>query len=332
MLKSVKFLFLIGALILSTDAFAHYKWVKSVNGTFQGTGLSGDHIRGKSVVLCAGQMGDALYIGNYSSKEKACVFAYNNGAQKSSEFYIFQVDHRELYPYTAHWNVGENGNLPQFPGGYPISLGTIKGQTAYICRLAFHFGDPEKELIYAGTLYDGKCHYLDTERNYQTSTIFSVLGTKAIPVDTWTAGSNGGMESGTHVTAGEWNKTPLYLCAAYRDDSYHPGKLVGQHCVIGLNGQEVREPEYYTLKMSTTLPPNVRYAWENSPNGQLPQREHFQPMPLGKHNGKPMFICRVQNAQGIFPGKMIGNQCYYPFQGKEEVTQPGAPFQVMMAR
>jgi|GEM_PF-4096241 len=85
--------------------------------------------------------------------------------------------------------------------------------------------------------------------------------------DRWMRCQNGGTAGGD-IYGGWENGHSLILCAGYYNNTYHPGKLVGNACNYGFGGKEMRSSTYYTLKVQQG---NIsRYKWFGASNGSIP--------------------------------------------------------------
>ncbi len=148
----------------------------------------------------------------------------------------------------------------------------------------------------------------------------------AAQADRWVPGANGQV-SGLTIFGGFENGRNLYLCAGFRNGTYHPGKIVATNCNFGYGGQEIRESRYFTLQVTQQSLP--RYAWYAAANGQVPAVAGSVPIPVGKEGARTLYVCRADYQGGKHPGKIVGTNCNFGWGGKE-ITIPS--YQVLMFR
>jgi hypothetical protein len=154
------------------------------------------------------------------------------------------------------------------------------------------------------------------------ASLFLTMGVFA--QDKWVEGSNGKV-NGFTLFGGNENGKNLYLCAAYKNGTYHPGKIVGTNCNFGYGGVEVAEPNYFTLQVSqSTL---KRYSWHNASNGAIPKVAGASAIPVGQEGSRTLYVCRAQYQSGWHPGKIVGKTCNFGWGGNEVTI---AQYQVLM--
>lgn len=312
-------------IVLPGSLLAKNDWVKSANGKITGLTLFGGKINGKDQFLCAGYHNGVYHPGSIIGN--SCVFAYDGKENKIKNYYTIQTFDKELTRLYFVWNFSQDGNLPSnIAGSQPVIVGEYKGKSVYICRVKMKNGD-----IHAGKAIDNKCNVIYQGKEISYDRNFQYLKTRPLPADAWTAAVNGQPADGMHLFAGKYNGKDIFLCAGYREKSYHPGKLVDGKCIIGVNGEQVEVSNFFTLKMQTKIPIDIRYKWIKSSNGNMPKENGYAPVPLGNWEGKQAFICRVEDnkSEGILPGKLVGDRCLYPAKGKENSSQE---YQVLFTR
>lgn len=131
---------------------------------------------------------------------------------------------------------------------------------------------------------------------------------RAPPDETWVASKQGAFHSPAMVGGREDGKN-LILCAGFKNNGYHPGKIVGQDCHFSWGGKEVLAASYYTLRVNDIR----RYKWTAASQGKVPPRA----VQGGHENGHALYICRAGYKGGVHPGKVVGGNCNFGWGGAE---------------
>lgn len=140
----------------------------------------------------------------------------------------------------------------------------------------------------------------------------------------WVPGSGGG-KTGPALIGGNENGGNLLLCAAFKEGTYHPGKIVGNNCNFGYGGKEITEPNYFTLQVTNDS--IKRYSWYKAANGAIPKVAGSVPIEVGKEGSRTLYVCRAAYKGGVHPGKIVGNNCNFGWGGNE-ITIPN--YEVLM--
>jgi len=103
------------------------------------------------------------------------------------------------------------------------------------------------------------------------------------------------------------------IAVAHTPQGDIPGKAMGNKCWYSYGGKEIETSTFSWLVCQPgglSLVPN---AGGPPPNAVQEGRQNDQP-------GVP-FYCAVANSEwGTIPGKATGNKCWFPYGGKEHVT------------
>lgn len=104
------------------------------------------------------------------------------------------------------------------------------------------------------------------------------------------------------------------VCQADYNRGVHPGRVVGDNCVIGYGGRE------YGVAGGRVLiakPEKVRWA-AAAPNTPI----KGQAVVGGGEAGRPLVVCRARQDNVLYAGKMVDGRCNIGLGGRELALQP----------
>lgn len=126
----------------------------------------------------------------------------------------------------------------------------------------------------------------------------------------WLAFKTGALPADTVYAAG----TAAAVCQADYNAGVHPGRVVGDNCVIGYGGRE------YGIAGGRVLiakPEKVRWA-AAAPNTPI----KGQAVVGGGEAGRPLVVCRARQDNVLYAGKMVDGRCNIGLGGRELTLQP----------
>lgn len=103
----------------------------------------------------------------------------------------------------------------------------------------------------------------------------------------------------------------FYICRADYNGGTHPGKLIGGKCNISWGGSEVSLHRYQVLVS------RVPVDWVPANFGMTPPNA----IPGGFEHGHTLFICQAKHRDGVYPGKIVGQNCNIGWNGQEIMKQ-----------
>jgi len=109
--------------------------------------------------------------------------------------------------------------------------------TLFVCRAPFRGG------LHPGKLYHGKCN-IGWGGNEISLSHYEVLISRA-PLR-WLPANHGRIPPGA-IEGGYQQNGPLFICQADYNGGRHSGKIVGQNCNFGWDGNEISIPYYNVL-------------------------------------------------------------------------------------
>lgn len=147
-------------------------------------------------------------------------FKFKNVDRYRDPYWNNMVSNRPIPPYAI-----DGGREPNAP--YPL----------YICHGYYHNG------VHPGKLLAGHCNITWDGREIRLSN-YQILESR-VPLH-WIPASNGYIPPNA-VTGGKEYNRPLYICQAFYNGGFHPGKIVGHYCNISYAGNEISIPDYKVL-------------------------------------------------------------------------------------
>jgi hypothetical protein len=103
------------------------------------------------------------------------------------------------------------------------------------------------------------------------------------------------------VPGGVVHGTPAFICQGDYQGEPHPGRITPMGCAVAFGGQE------YISPIETILIGHHYYWQDFNPAAGIPPNAVLG----GTEGGAPIFVCQAQLDDGIYPGKLVGdNNCY----------------------
>ena len=122
----------------------------------------------------------------------------------------------------------------------------------------------------------------------------------------WQKVAGGKVPAGALVGGLDTDQTPLYVCRAMHNGSFHPGAVVNGMCNIGYAGREIPIREY---EVPVTADGREWSKAEPGCGGALV---------AGEEDGNPLIVCQAEYAGGLYPGKLVNGQCHFGYRGLEK--------------
>lgn len=151
-------------------------------------------------------------------------------------YYHYPVIYPNRYPKQQLWvNTATGTKLPH----HTIVGGEQPGDKSplYICRAEYLGG------THPGKLEQGKCNFTYHGNEIRTDR-YQVLVSES-PLR-WKAASFGNVPPHS-IVGGRDHGNPLYICQANYQNGRIPGKLIGETCHIGYQGQVIAMSKYHVL-------------------------------------------------------------------------------------
>jgi hypothetical protein len=190
-----------------------------------------------------------------------------------------------------------------------VAGGEENGHRLYVCRASYNGG------VHPGKVVAGNCNigFGGDEIVLQQ---YQVLVTDVSPHSFPEWGAPKDELAGAFVGGRESSGSPLAVCRAAYNGGIHPGKVVGDNCNIPYAHREIHVPQFEVLYWVE--------PWVSTRSGApLPARAAI----AGEENGAPVYTCRGSYSGGVHPGKVVGDNCYIGFAGKEIILHE---YQVMV--